>query len=455
MIPKLNLIEFIKKGFKNATITNIIIVGVITLFVKGLGFFKEAVIADSFGLSELLDTFYIAILIPGFMSTVFLGGFKSVFIPNYVIELKSGKDIKAFQTTCFLVTIVVAIVFCLIAVLFTDVYLETFFSGHTESYYALIKTQFYYVIPCMIFWGLSSMLNGLLTIYDEFTFSSMNTIFTPISIMICIFFFKEELGNTVLAKGTLIGSIFNFLFLLIISLNKKIIKLGVPDFVSKNIKELFIQLPAKLSANILTGINPIVDQYFAAQLIIGSIAALNYGVKIPMFAIGLVTLALGSVLLPYFSKKVLENREKAFLELKRILKYLLIGSSLVAVVLIVISSPLISLVFERNAFTSDDTVIVSGIQQLYLIQIPAYITTIIMVRFLESINKNRFMVLAAVICLILNIIFNYVLIQYIGVYGLALATSVVAIVNSLILYFYISYLNKTQTTTLSHQNTYN
>jgi len=444
--PKINVIEFIRKGFKSPTIKNIIIVGAVTLFVKGLGFFKEAVVADSFGLSEILDTFYIAILIPGFMSTVFLGGFQSVFIPNYVIELKSGNDIRAFQTTCFLVTILIAVAFCLIAILFTDVYLENFFSGHTEGYYNLIKTQFYFVIPCMIFWGLSSMLNGLLTIYDEFTFSSMNSIFTPITIMICLFFFKEELGNIVLAIGTLIGSILNFLFLLIIALQKNIIKLGFPDFVSKNIKELFIQLPAKLSANILTGINPIVDQYFAAQLIIGSIAALNYGVKIPMFSIGLVTLALGSVLLPYFSKKVIENRDKAFSELKRILKFLLIGSSIVAIVLIIISSPLISLVFERNAFTSDDTLVVSGIQQLYLIQIPAYITTIIMVRFLESINKNRFMVLAAVICLILNITFNYFLIQHIGVYGLALATSAVAVVNSLILYYYISYLNKQQTT---------
>lgn len=445
MLPKFNLIEFIRKSLKNPTITNIIIVGAVTLCVKGLGFLKEAVIADSFGLSELIDTFYIAILIPGFMSTVFLGGFKSVFIPNYVIELKSSKDIRAFQTTCFLVTLAVALIFCLISILFTDVYLETFFSGHTPEYYALIKAQFYYVIPCMIFWGLSSMLNGLLTIYDEFTFSSMNSIFTPITIMVCIFFFKEELGDLVLAKGTLIGSILNFLFLLTVSIKKKIIKLGFPDFVSKNIKELFVQLPAKLSANILTGINPIIDQYFAAQLIIGSIAALNYGVKIPMFAIGLVTLALGNVLLPYFSKKVIENRDKAFSELKRILKFLLIGSSTVAVILIVLSSPLITLVFERNAFTSDDTVIVSGIQQLYLIQIPAYITTIIMVRFLESINKNRFMVLAAVICLVLNITFNYFLIQYIGVYGLALATSAVAIVNSLILYFYISHLNKKQT----------
>ncbi len=449
MISKFNIKDTISKGLKNRTVTNIIVVGCITFLVKGLGFFKEAVVADSFGLSELLDTFYIAILIPGFMSTVFLGGFKSVFIPNYVIELKTGSKINAFQSTCFLITIGVALLFCIIAILFTDTYIHLIFDGHTEQYYQLIKTQFYYVIPCMLFWGLSSMLNGLLTIYDEFTFSSMNTVFTPVSIIICIFFFKEALNEIVLAVGTLIGSILNFLFLLTICLRRGVISLGKPDFKSPNIVEMFRQIPNKLGANILTGINPIVDQFFAAQLIIGSIAALNYGIKIPMFAIGIVTLALGTVLLPYFSKKVLEDRLKAFIELKRILRFLLIGSSLIAVILVLLSTPLITLFFERNAFTSDDTIIVSGIQQLYLIQIPAYITTIIMVRFLESINRNRFMVLAALICLTLNICFNYILIDHIGVYGLAVSTSAVAIINSLILFFYIQHLNKTEQNVLT------
>ncbi|WCO03102.1 murein biosynthesis integral membrane protein MurJ [Psychroserpens ponticola] len=445
MNPKFNLKQLIKKGLNNATITNVIIVGVITLLAKGLGFFKEIVIADSFGLSELLDTFYIAILIPGFMSNVFLDGFKSVFVPNYIIELRSNKDIGAFQSTCFLVTLGVALLFGLIATLFTDVYLETFFSGHTPAYYALIKTQFYYLIPCLLFWGLSSMINGLLTIDDEFTFSSMSIIFTPIAIITCVYFFKEELGSLVLAIGTLIGSFLNFLFLLIVALRRKIIHLKKPDFLSKNIKEVFKQLPAKLSANILTGANSIVDQYFGAQLIIGSIAALNYGVKIPMFAIGIITLALGNVLLPYFSKKVAENRERAFIELQRILKFLVIGSGSIALILVLLSTPLITLIFERNAFTSDDTIIVSKIQQLYLLQIPAYIVTIIMVRFLESINKNSYMAFAAVFCLILNIVLNFIFSKTMGVYGLALATSIVAVINSFILYFYIRHLNKNQT----------
>ncbi|MDG5491651.1 lipid II flippase MurJ [Psychroserpens sp. SPM9] len=412
------------------------------LLVRCVGFFKEIVVADNFGLSELLDTFLIAVLIPTFINGVFLGSFKSVFIPNYVSELKTGKNIGAFQSTSFIITIFVSIFFFLIAFLFTDVYLETFFSGHTQQYYDLIKIQFYYAAPSILFWGFSSLISGILTIDDEFTYSSISAVFLPLSIIVCLVFFKEALGDIVLAFGTLAGSITSFLFLLIVALKRNVIHIHKPDFASVNIKLLFRQLPAKLASSLLTGINPLVDQYFSAQLIIGSIAALNYGIKIPAFAIGIIGIALGNVLLPYFSKSAVENRKETFNKLKRILKYLILGSVVIMVILLLLSLPIISLVFERNAFTASDSVIVSKIQQMYLLQLPAYVTGLIMVKFLTAINKNNFMVLTSVVSLIMNFVLNFILIDAMGVYGLALSTSLVSIVNSVILYVYISHLNK-------------
>jgi putative peptidoglycan lipid II flippase len=442
LLSRSQLISKAKIALRNPTLANVLIVGIATLIVKSLGFAKEMIIADNFGLSELVDTFHIAVLIPAFVSNVFLGGYKSVFIPNYVHELKSGNNIGAFQSSSFLITIGSSILFSIICILITDIYLETFFDGHNLKYYELIKHQFYYILPAIVFWGLSSLLSGILNIDNEFKLSTLSYVFTPISIMICLFFFKEELGVIVLAFGTLIGAILTFIFLLYISLNRNLIHIGRPNFLSKNTVEMFMQIPAKLSANILTGFNEIIDQYFAAKLVIGSIAALNYGVKIPMFSIGIVTMALGNVLLPHFSKKATENRKETFIQLQKILKFLIIGSSFVALVLILVSTPLISMIFEHNAFTANDTEIVSKIQQMYLIQVPAYIATIILVRFLESINKNKFMAYLALICLVLNVFLNYILINTFGVYGLALATSVVAIINCTLLYFYVYHLKK-------------
>ncbi len=372
-----------------------------------------------------------------------MGALTSIFIPNYVKERKTTKEIHSFQSTVFLITAFITILFVIIAVLFTDTYVQTFFSGHTERYYELINIQFYYLAPCIVLWGFTSVLNGLLTIYDDFKSSSISDAFIPLGILTCLFFFKEELGETVLAVGTLAGSIVSFLIALFFVLNKNILKIGKPNFHSVNIIEMLKQFPSKITAGLLIGVNPIVDQYFSAQLVIGSIAALNYGIKVPAIIITVFTIAIGNVLLPYFSNFAAEDKKLVYDKLIQTLKYIIVISILIVIVLVLISTPVISILFERDSFTSADTVIVSRIQQMYLLQIPFYICSIVMVRYLTAINKNNFMVFTSLLSLILNIVFNYILIETLGVYGLALATSIVYLFNCLTLYVYIRQINKT------------
>jgi len=434
---KNQIVSNLKRVLKSPTTLNIITVVIITIVVKGFGFYKEVVVAGSFGLSELLDTFYIAALVPGFIYEVFINAFNTVFIPNYIAEQKDQNKTAALQGTSLMVTILASVFFMFLAYIFTDLYLETFFSGHTQNYYRLVKIQFLILLPCIPFWGLTSLISGLLTIYDEFKYSTIYPILTSITIIISLLFFKEILQEKVLAIGMLAGAILQFLFLLSIALKRKIIKIGKPNIRSRNTIIMLKQTPAKISASLFNGINPFVDQYFSAQLAIGSITALNYGNKIPSFSIGVISIALGNVLLPYFSKLTSDDFSASILKLKSIIKLLLIYSIIIVVLLFIFSYPIIEILFERKEFTSNDTFIVSKVQQMYLFQIPSFITGIVMVRFLIAINRNYFMVLLSIISLIFNILLNYVLIKIMGVYGLALATSIVSILNSIILYIYI------------------
>lgn len=439
---KQKLINFIRSSIKNPTIINIITVGVISILVKGVGFYKEVLVAGSFGLSELLDTFFIAVLLPGLISQVFLNSFNSVFIPNYILEKRTTKAPGNFQVTSITVTIIVALFFMLISYLFTEVYLETFFSGHNESYYNLVIIQFHYLLPCILFWGLTSWLSGLLNVYDEFRYTSIYPVLTSISMIIFLVFFKDIFKELVLVIGMLIGSITQFLFLLIVAFKKKILHRGRLDFANSNVVIMLKQVPAKIASSLISGVNPIVDQFFSAQLVIGSITALNYGIKIPLFIIGIIGVALGNVLLPYFSKSSVESKIETFNKLNKILKYILWACGAIVIVIIIFSTPIISVLFERGAFDNTDTLKVSKIQQMYALQIPFYIMGIVMVKYLTSINKNIFMVYASLLSLTLNIVLNSILIKYMEVYGLALSTSIVSIINTLVLYIFIRHLNK-------------
>ena len=436
-----NYIKTIKKAIKNPTVINVITVAIIAVFVKGLGFYKEIIVAGSFGLSELLDTFFIAALLPGFINEVFLNAFKSVFIPNYIAEKKSTNRIGAFQSASFIITLSIAAIFIIISYLFTDVFLETFFRGHTTDYYYLIKTQLYYLLPCILFWGLASLLSGLLNIYDEFKHASIYPVFTSIAMIVCLLFFKEQLQEKVLAVGMLIGSISQFVFLLIVSINKKIIKIETPDFLGLHTQTMFKQVPAKVSSGFLTGLISVTDQFFAAQLIIGSIAALNYGLRIPAFFTAIIVMALGNVLLPYFSKLSLTNKEEAFKTLYYILKRLFISLIIISIVLILLSDFIVELCFERNEFSPEDTKIVANIQRMFLIGLPFTICGNIIVRFLTSINKNAFMAYISFATVILNVILDVVLMKYYGVFGIALCTALLQMFRSLV---YLKYTTNQQ-----------
>ena len=290
-------------------------------------------------------------------------------------------------------------------------------------------------MPCLYFWGFTTIINGLLDVSNNFFSSTISSVFNALSVLVCLFVFKEELGDIVIAVGMLIGSIIAFLYVLSIGLYNKLIILKKPKF-SKNSIEMIRQLPPKISSGFLTGMNSIVDQFFAAQLVIGSITALNYGIKIASFIISILIMALGRVLLPHFSRLINTDIAKAYQQLFKILKIIFVSSLIIIVTSIFFSDDIISLLFERNEFTSDDTIIVSNIQKIALIYIPFYLCTLVLVRFLTSINKNKFMAWVSLFGLMANIILNIILIKKFEVYGLIMATTIVYILISL---FYISF----------------
>ncbi|MBT9189032.1 murein biosynthesis integral membrane protein MurJ [Zobellia russellii] len=432
LISVSNLSNILKKQ----VVRNILTVGIITLFLKGVGFYKESVVASHFGLSEILDTFFIASLVPGFIMNVFLGAFQSVFIPNYVAELKSGNNVASFQSTGLLITGLVSLLFMVIAYLFTDLYLKVFFSGHDQEYYDLIISQFHFLLPCIIFWGYSSLLSGLLNINNEFRLSSYSGIFLPICIILSLFFLKDYFGDLVLAFGTLLGSIIGWFYLVVICIKKDILHFSLPNFHNKNIKLMFAQTPAKVSSGFLSGLNSVVDQYFAAQLAIGSIAAINYGRKMPAFLIGLLVVAITNVLLPYFSKLIHEDRDRAFKLVFKMIKITFTGAAVFAIAGIFATDFLVELFFQRKEFTSNDTEIVSSIQKVFLAYIPFAISGMIIVNFLTSINKNAFMAYVSFGALILNIIFDYIFIKYYGILGIAICTTIVIVIKNTVMFLY-------------------
>lgn len=430
---------------KNPILINVMIVGVMTLVVKGMGFFKEMEVGRYFGLSELLDTFFIAALIPGFINNVFMSSFQNVFIPNYIAEKKISSSIGSFQSACVIITLGLGIVLSIVAYFFATFFLEDIFGGHTIKYYDLIQDQLYIMLPCILFWSLSSLLGGLLEVNGLFSFSSIYPIITSLVVLMFLFFFKNEFGYKVLALGMVVGSFIEFIYLLVVSIFKKTLKLSRPNFVSNNIVLLYRQLPSKIASGFLTGTTGFVNQFFAAQLVVGSIAALNYGMKIPAFLASILIISIGNVILPYFSDLVNENRVKAYDILYKSILYVFVLSLCIGCVIFFFSEEIISILFEIGNFSYNDTLVVSKIQKILLVYVPFYICSIIIIKFLTSINKNAYMVYASILNLVLNLVLNYYFARMYSVDGLAIATTIIYVINFWVLFMFVRYQQKKDT----------
>ncbi|BAO77449.1 murein biosynthesis integral membrane protein MurJ [Winogradskyella sp. PG-2] len=423
------IISKIKVALSNPLIKSMVTVAAITFFVKALAFYKETIIASTFGLSEVLDTFLVAILVPTFVQSVFLNSLKHLFIPNYITELKNNGNRSSFQSVIFLMTLGVSILSIILAFLFIDLFLDSVYPGHSESYYQLVKKQLYIILPCLVFWGFSSVIAGLMEIEDRFFIANISQLFPLVTMLLFLFFLKEELGNLVLAYGTLAGSIIGFTFLVVISINNRDLSLSRPSM-NTNSKMMLKQLPPKITSSFLSSMNSFIDQFFAGQLIVGSIAALNYGNRIPAFGVTIVIMAIGSVLLPHFSRLVNEDLKSAYHYLFKVLKLVVTIGIIVIIIGIFFSDWIVQMWLERNEFTHQDTIKVSTIQKILLANVPFYLCTLIIVKFLTSINKNRFMAKISFVNLVVNIILNIILIKEYGVFGLALSTTLVLIISS-------------------------
>lgn len=433
-----NLLEKGCKTLQNPILRNMAIIAAITFIIKIVAFYKETIIASTFGLNEVIDTFIIATLVPSFINSVFISSLTNLFTPNYITELKNGGDKSSFQSIVFLITISITFVSTIITYFSIDIFLDFVYPNQPEANIQLVKDQFYIILPCLFLWGIESVFIGLLEVDDRFFISTSVGLFPIITMIMFIFLLSDSLGSLVLAYGTLAGTVFSFIFLTYFSIKLKTVSLGKP-LLNKNSRLMIQQLPPKISSSFLSVMNNFVDQFFAGQLVVGSLAALSYANRIPAFGVTIVIMSLGNVLLPHFSRLANDNLKTTYQYLFKILKWVFGVVFIATIIGVLLSDWVVELWLERNQFTHDDTIKVSAIQKILLLHVPFYLCTLIIVKFLTSINKNSFMAWISLFNLIVNIILNIVLMKYYDVYGLAISTSLVLIISSC---FYLGYTYK-------------
>ncbi len=185
-------------------------------------------------------------------------------------------------------------------------------------------------------------------------------------------------------------------------------------------------------------ISLLIDNLFASFLPGGSITWLYYSDRLTYFPLGIFGVAIATVILPHLSQKHADRSIQEFsVALDWALRCILIIAIPSAVGLFVLAKPLFAALFQYGKFTVNDVIMASHSLSAYAFGLPAFMLVKVLASGFYSKQDIRTPVKIAVVAVIANIIFNFILIFPLKHAGLALSTSISSSLNAALLFIFL------------------
>ena len=407
-----------------------------TIIAKVLGFGRELVLASSYGASMYSDAYLTAMNIPLVLFTIIGTTLGTVLIPMY-FEVNSDlgeKKALNFTNNVFNIVIAICIVLAILGLVFTEPLVKVFAMGF-EGQTLKVAIDFTRItIIGIVFTGLSYVMTAYLQIKNNFTVPGLISVPKNI-IIIASIILSVKYNPYIMIWGTLIGIATEFIFQLPFA-----IKSGYKYQPYINIKDKYIKKMSWLIGPVLIGvavnqINAMVDRTLASTLVEGSISALNYANKLNGFVMAMFITSVAAVIYPMLSKLSSEdNKEKFISSVVQSVNSVILLVIPISVGAIVLATPIVKLLFQRGEFDAIATSMTAIALIMYSIGMVAFGLRDILGKVFYALQDTKTPMINGAMAMIMNIVLNIILVKYLQLAGLALATSISAIVCIFLLF---------------------
>ena len=418
------------------------VIGLATLCSRILGFARDVVIARMFGVYIYAQAFVVAFKIPILLRDLLGEGASSAaFVPVFS-EYKARRSPEAFwelaNVVLNLLLVVVALA-TLLGIIFSPLIVRLVAPGFSADPVKLAATiQLNRIIfPYVILICLAAYATGLLNSLKHFAVPAFAPCLLNISIIVFALAFGE--GITGLALGVLVGGVLQ-LAVQIPVLYKKGFRLKRPKtYRHPAAKEIGVLMLPRLFSSAIYQLNNFLDSIFGSFAWIvgeGGVAILYFSYRLVLFPLGIFSTSLSQAILPTFSTQALEG---TYDSLKKTLSFglratffMLIPASLGFMVL---SGPIITTIFQGGRFDAYSAGQTGRALFFYSIGLFAYGSTRVLQSCFFALKDTVTPTKVSFLALILNIIFNSILMFRMKISGLALATSISGIISFLVLFY--------------------
>jgi putative peptidoglycan lipid II flippase len=417
-------------------IDRILTVGGYTLVSRVTGFLRDVVMAAVLGAGPIADAFLVAFRLPNHFRAIFAeGAFSAAFVPAYArIRVEGGAEkARAFADRIFTLLLVTQLVLLALAVVFTPAVIRVLAPGFESDpgRFALAVTLTRVTFPYLLAMTLVSLYGGMLNALDRFAAAAAAPILLNLSMMatLALAGFFPSAGHAA-AWGVLIAGVLE-----VSLLARSTARLGELPRLRRivwdaDVKRFFAALgPATIGSGGVQ-LALFADTIIASFLPAGAISALYYADRLNQLPIGVIGIAVGTVLLPEMSRRIAAGDEAGARSAQsRAIEFTLLLSLPCLVAFLFVPDLIMRALFARGAFTAADAAAAGATLAAYALGLVPFVLIRSLVAMFFARGDTATPVKAALIAVPVNIAFKILLMGPLAQVGLALATTIGAWIN--------------------------
>jgi putative peptidoglycan lipid II flippase len=416
--------------------------GLATMASRILGLVRDQVLAYYFGAGDAMDAFRMAFRIPNVVRDLFAeGAMSAAFVPTFTRELTREGKPRAWQLANSVITALVLVtgVLVILGVIYADWLVRLYAEGFEAVPGKVAVTVFMARImtPFLTLVAIAAVFMGMLNALGHFFIPALSpAMFNVATILITVALvpFADRLGVqpiVLVAIATLVGGLGQ----LVIQW-RPLQQEGYRYRPALNLRDpalgqvLLLMGPGTIGMA-ATQINVFVNTHFAANEGTGAISWLDYAFRVMYLPIGLFGVSIAAASTPALSRLAAQNNTATMRSTVASAIGLMLALNIPATLgLIALAAPIIALIFEHGRFTAADTASTARALQFYALGLIGYSVVRIVSPAFYALQKSRIPVMASIATVIANVVLNVMLVRVMGFAGLALGTSLAAILNA-------------------------
>lgn len=405
----------------------------ITMASKAIGFIRESLIASNFGATASTDAYVIAITIYTSIFLISSEVMGNAFLPIYVRSAQEdSKKADKFAVSLLVIVTVLTTIAVIPGEIFTKYIVRLFAPGFSGEVAGLAVNLTRITFPVIVVTGISIIIGSMLQSKACFFPQAFMGIPNHLLVIAFLLLTGSIYGVTGLAVVTAAGTASQLLVQLPF-LKRAGFRLNAGvDIRMPEIRLFFISLFPIFVGSSARQINTMVDRALASNTGYGSITMLNYAGIINISLIGLFITTLTTVIYPKIARSAANDTDHAEVTGES-LKVVLTVTLPLFILLWNFRYEIVAVLFQRGNFTAENALRTSRVLLYYSLGIiPAAVTDVLIKAFFSK-GLNRIPMYTGVISMGINILLSVLLVYSMGIEGIALATSLAALVAMVLL----------------------